>query len=311
MPTNTHRNDRTQDRTALVFGATGKQADAVAAALTANGWCVRALVRNPDSDQAKRLASAGVELHTGDFSDIESVRAAMIGVHSVFSMQPNSGSPGSGISDADEVRFGKSVADIAVESGVQHFVYSSASIISRGATGLCNLDTKIEIENHVRSLEIASTIIRPGTFMDLFTLAGMGLDQGVFSFFVHPAQAFEVISVQDIGKIAAFIFDNMDRYAGRTIEIAGDQLTGLQLAEALTIAAGRPIAYQRFPEEVLAGNDFLARNAKLFDEGRAAANADIVALQSEFGPLLSVKQWLAGAGEASLIAALAVNYRPL
>lgn len=312
MPNKMHQSDETQTKgTVLVFGATGKQGGAVAAALRADGWSVRAFVRSTTSEKAKRLASAGVDVFAGEFSDIASIQKAMAGVDGVFSMQPNSGSAGSGITDAEEVRFGKSVADIAAQSGVRHLVYSSASIISRGKTGLANLDTKIEIEDHIRSLDLTSTILRPGTFMDLFTFPGMGLEQGQFSFFVHPEQDFQAIAVDDIGKIAAKVFSNSELYAGRTIEIAGDELTGLELAEALSAAANRPIVYHRFSDALLASNNFLARNAKLFEEGRASRTADITALKREFGELWNVANWLAGPGKAALKAALAVESQPV
>jgi len=288
----------------LVLGATGKQGGATATALKAGGWSVRALVRNPDSDAAKALASGGIQVFPGDLSDVASMRTAMAGVHGVFSVQPNSGSAGSGVTNADEVRFGKAVADIAVESGVRHLVYTSAGIISKGRTGMENLDCKIEIEDHIRTLDIASTIVRPGTFMDLFVLPGMGLDHGTFSFFLRPDQCAQVIAVEDIGKIVAAIFGDIDRFAGRTIEIAGDEVSGLDLQEALSEAAGRPIVYHRFPDALLERDPFLGGNAKLFDEGRAAGNADIAGLKREFGDLLSLRDWLAGPGKASLQAAL-------
>lgn len=299
------------DRTVLVLGGTGKQGGAVAAALRARNWSVRALIRDLDSDAAKALASGGVKLFRGDFSDVSSIRTAMAGVHGVFSMQPNSGSPASGVTDADEMRFGMSVADIAVESGVRHLVYTSAGIISKGRTGLQNLDSKIEIEDHIRSLDIVSTIVRPGTFMDLFVLPGMGLDQGTFSFFLRPEQSAQVIAVEDIGTIVAAIFGDPDRFGGRTIEIAGDEVTGLGLEDALGQAAGRPIAYQRFPDALLESSPFLARNAKLFDEGRATGNADIAALEREFGVLLKLKEWLAGFGKPLLQNALKADTHPL
>lgn len=312
MPIEPHQQNLTQNgRTVLVLGATGKQGGAVAAALNAGGWSVRALVRNPYSDAAKALASGGMEVFRGDLSDSAALRAAMMGVHGVFSMQPNSGSAGSGVTNADEVRFGKTVADIAVETGVRHLVYTSAGIISKGRTGLENLDCKIEIEDHIRSLDVKSTIIRPATFMDLFVLPGMGLDHGNFSFFLYPDQSVQVIAVEDIGKIVATIFEDIDRFADRTIDIAGDELTGLDLQEVLSEAAGRPIIYNRFSDALLESNAFLGSNAKLFDEGRAAGNADIAAVRREFGDVSSLREWLAGAGKPLLQAALAADAQPV
>lgn len=312
MRSDTYKDDQTQNKgTVLVFGATGKQGGAVAAALRANGWAVRALVRNTAREEVKRLASAGIDIFAGAFADMASVEKAMAGVDGVFSVQPNSGSAGSGITDCEEVRIGKSVADIAMQSGVRHLVYSSAGIISRGKTGLPNLDTKIEIEEHIRSLDVPSTIIRPATFIDLFTLPGFGLDQGTFSFFVHPDQPFQAIAVEDIGKIAAQVMEHPSVYAGRTIEIAGDELTGFELADALSHPAERKITYHRFADAVLNGNEFLRRNAKLFEEGRATGNANIAALEKEFGALWRVPDWLAGPGKSALQAALASGERPL
>ena len=98
---------------------------------------------------------------------------------------------------------------------------------------------------------------------------------GTFSFFLRPNQSAQVIAVQDIGKIVATIFGDTDRFAGRTIGISGDEVTGHDLQEALSEAAGRPIAYHRFPDALLESNPFLGRIAKLFDDGRAAGSTDI------------------------------------
>lgn len=286
--------------TVLVFGATGKQGGAVVNALTTAGWNVRAFVRDPASQAAKTLASRGMELVHGDFSDVASMRAAMDQAYGVFSIQPNSGSPGSGITDADEVRYGKMIADLAVETGIRHLVYSSAGIIGQGRTGLGNLDCKIEIEDHVRSLDIVATIVRPATFMELLALPDMWSDDGILSFFMSPERPAQFIAVDDIGRIVGGVFNDPDRNAGRTIEMAGDEVTGLDLQEALSDAVGHPAKYRRFPEEVLEGSPFLARNVGLFDEGRSAGNADIAALNAEFGPLLTVREWLDGTGKALL-----------
>lgn len=289
----------------LIFGATGQQGGSVAAAMRQLGRSVRALVRNPDSPSARDLAARGVDLFRGSFSDPASMQAAMVGIHSVFSVQPNSGSPNSGITDEDEVRFGKSVVDLAVEAGVQHLVYSSASILGRGPTGLQNLDCKLEVEDHLRSSDVPSTIIRPSTFMELLTLPKMGLDEGTLWFFMRPEQPVEFIASKDIGNITATILNNTERYTGRTIPIAADELTGFQIEEVMSKVAKQPITYRRFPDALLEENLFLRQNVALFDEGRGAGNADIVALTDEFGPLLTFEDWLNGTGHARLRSALA------
>lgn len=305
-PSSTARS-HSRERTALVFGATGQQGGAVAAALLADGWSVRALVRDPASKAARRLAFRGVALHQGDYSDHDAIRAAITGVHGVYSMQPSSGSGGSGITDDQEIAAGKAIADLAVESGVRHFVYASAATAGKGRTGMGHLDSKIAIEDHVRGLDIAATIVRPATFMELLMLPGMGLDQGRYTFFLRPDQSAQFIAVQDIGRIVAGLLNDVDRFGGHTIEISGDELTGRELGAALTEAADRPIAYQRFPDSLLESDPFLGGVAALFDSGLVTGSADLEGLRKDFGELLSFRAWLATTGKPLLEAALAAD----
>ncbi|MFC8566783.1 NmrA/HSCARG family protein [Streptomyces sp. NPDC057245] len=285
--------------TVVVLGATGQQGGAVAAALRADGRTVRAVVRDPSGSRARALAATGVETVRGDLGDPGSLRAAFSGAHGVFSVQPNSGQPDAGVGDEDEVRFGTTVADAAVRSGVAHLVYSSA-LTAGAVTGVAHLDTKHRIEAHVRSLDIAGTVIRPATFMEILLSPGTGLGRGQLSFLTRPERAMQFIAVRDIGRIAAAVFGSPDRYAGRTMEIAGDALTGEALAEHLTRAAGRPIGYRRLP----GWDGVLGRLAALVDDGRLAGNADLGALRAEFPFLLSFDQWLKGPGAGPLVQAL-------
>ncbi len=73
----------------LVAGGTGQQGGATIRALRQSGcdWAIRALVRDPASVRARGLSAEGVEVVRGDLNDDASVRAAMAGVHGVFSVQ--------------------------------------------------------------------------------------------------------------------------------------------------------------------------------------------------------------------------------
>lgn len=294
-----------QDKTILVFGATGQQGGAVAEALRSQGWQVKALVRDPAGEKALALAAQGMWPVRGDLADLPSLRAAMAGVYGVFSVQPSSGQGAAyGVTDADEVRYGRAVADMALESGVQHLVYSSANAAGPTRSGMGHFDSKAEIEEYLRGLSLRSTIIRPSAFMEILALPGMGLDQGTFAFFMRPDQAMQFIAAQDIGKIVASIFGDPAKFAGQTLEIAGDAVTGAELAEKFSRAAGRPVVYQRFPDSLLHDNAFLGGLAALVDEGRLAGNADLNALRADFPGLLTLDDWLAGAGKTALLAAI-------
>ncbi|TXC72232.1 NmrA/HSCARG family protein [Sphingomonas ginsenosidivorax] len=284
-------------RPILVFGATGQQGGSVAAALLKAGWPVRALVRDTASAKSAALREAGVELVRGSFADTDAIRGAMNGVHGVFSVQPSSGQgPILGLSDEDEERFGVSIADLAVETGVDHLVYTSANGVSDEPTGMAHFDTKGRIEAHIRTLPINATIVRPAGFMDMLVMPGFGLDQGRFDFFLQPDQSMELIAVEDIGPFVAAIFADPARFGGQTLTIASDVVTGRDLETAFTDAAGQPITYGRFSDAVLAASPFLAKLTAMADEGLFSNKADLHALRAINPEMQTFRAWLDGTG---------------
>ena len=288
------------DPTFLIFGATGQQGGAAARALRADGKRVRALVRSPEGARAQALANLGVELVEGDLSNPASVRRAMTDVWGVFSVQPNSGQdPSSGLTDADELRFAATIEDLAVELGIGHLVYSSTILVSRGPTGVANLDVKHTIEARLRTLPVRTTILRPGTFMELLLQPALAPRDDVFTFFVEPEERAQLIAVDDIGRIVAGVFDRPEQFGGRSLDIAGDNPTGQSIGLMLSRAFGRPIRYQRFPDDVLAQAPALALTVAAFEPARAEV-ADVDALNQTFGPLLTFEAWLAGPGRTLL-----------
>lgn len=274
----------------LVFGATGRQGGAAARALLRANWPVRALVRDIAAPKAIALGDAGVELVRGSFEDIEALRIAMKGVYGVFSVLPGN------LAQEEEVRAGTAVADLAVESGVTHFVYSSGASAGETLTGVARFDAKPRIEAHIRGLPIAATIVRPMIFMEMLVRPGFGLDEGRYTFFLRPDQAMQLIAVDDIGKFVAAVFADRTRFAGETLKIAGDSVTGNELEAIFTQAAGRPIAYARFSEKVLAANPDLGHMAASLDAGPLADHVDLNVMRGINPEILSFRCWLAGNG---------------
>lgn len=295
------------DRSILVLGATGQQGGAVARALRAAGWSVRALVRDADTAGARVLADLGCTLAVGDQADRASIERAVAGAYGVFSVQPSSGQSGSDVTDEDEIAFAAITADAAYDAGVRHFVQSSVIAAGRGPTGVPHFDSKAVIEERLWEMDLPVTIVRPATFMELLMLPGMGLEQGVMTFLMRPDQNVQFIAVPDIGRVVAAVFSDPDRFVGQAIPIAGDAVTGDQLAAALSRAAGRPIEYRRFPEPVLAENAVMRGAAALFDDGRLAGNADIPALRKLVPGLYDIDTWLKGPGGPLLEEALTAD----
>lgn len=282
----------------LVFGATGRQGGSVAKALLKAGWPVRAIVPDSSKVTSLQLRNAGVELVQGSFEETDAIRSAMKGAYGVFSVLP------ANLAAEDEVRYGISVADIAAEIGVNHFVYSSGASVGNELTGVPRFDAKPRIEAHIRQLDMTTTIIRPMIFMEMLVRPGFGLDEGRLVSLIQLDHSIHLTAVEDIGKFVAAVFADKPSFGGRILKIASDRLTGRELEVALSEAAGRPITYERFPDDVLAANADLAHMAKSLEDGPLAEQVDLKLMQEINPDLLTFASWLAGDGRRALNAAL-------
>lgn len=279
----------------LVIGATGQQGGAAARGLLARGWTVRALVRDPGKPAAQALAGAGALLVTGDLDDPGSLAAAMAGAYGVFlALTMMSGPRITPAGVAAEQRRGKLVAGIAAEAGIGHLVYSSI----RGAdarSGIAHVDSKGRIEEHIRELGLPATILRPVSFMDNFASYNRpALADGelVVSLALRPETRLQLIATRDIGVFAAIAFGEPGRFTGRCLEIAGDDLTGPQIAQAFALASGLPARFQQVPSAQLrAVDEELAKMFTWMDE-RAGSAPDLAALRALHPGLLTLPGWL-------------------
>ena len=290
-----------QRRPILVLGATGRQGGSVAKTLLKARWNVRALVRDPTQPASAALRQQGVELARGSFDDAEAIAAAMRDAHGVFSVLP------SNLSAEDEVRYGTSIADVAAESRIDHFIYSSGASVGNTLTGVARFDAKPRIEAHIRKLPLTATIVRPVIFMEMLLRPGFGLEQGRLMSLIRPDHSMQLIAVDDIGKIVAALFGDKPRFAGITIKIACDRVTGHELETAFSDVAGHPITYARLPDAVLAANADLAHMAASLENGPLAELADLNLMRELNPELLSFRSWLASLDRKALDAAFGRN----
>ena len=142
-----------------VVGATGQQGGAVARALLSAGVTVRALVRDTTKSAAQALAAAGAQLVIADFDDPKTLRAAFDGVSRVFAMTTMDSGRGTSGETAD----GIVIADAAQAASVEHLVYSSVGGAERH-TGIPHFESKRRVEEHIESLGIPATFVRPTFF---------------------------------------------------------------------------------------------------------------------------------------------------
>ena len=270
-----------------VTGATGQQGGAVARKLLVEGWQVRALTRDINKPAAQELKALGAELVAGDMDNRAELDAAFKGAYGVFSVQnywlPN-------VQYEGEIKQGKNVADAAKAADVQHLVYSSVGSAHRGM-GQKHFDSKWIIEQYIHTIDVPYTILRPVAFMDnnnwsrAYILSGTYTGRGL-----RPEKGLQTIAVEDIAVFVALAFADKNSYLGKTLELAGDELTENQTAEVFSKVIGRPVTLtepsgQSWAPEEEAKAAFNFFNGEGYD-------ADIAALRKIHPGLLNFEEYL-------------------
>lgn len=283
----------------LVTGATGQQGGAVARHLLKQpGFAVRALTRDSAKPAAKALAQAGAELFQGDLDNAAAIRRALEGTWGVYSVQTfmETGNEG-------EIRQGKAVTDAAKAAGVQHLVYSSV-VSADQETGLAHFESKGQIERHIRQSGLPYTILRPAFFMqNWYNYMREPILSGTLPLPLSPQTRLQQISVEDIGAIAATAFQNPNRWSGRIVELAGEELTMQRVVETLAHVLGHNVKYIQVPWEQFQQNagEEMTKMYRWFQD--VGYHVDIASLRKQYPNLESLEQVLrhqdwAGAAKA-------------
>lgn len=276
--------------TILVTGATGNQGGASARHLLKDGWRVRALTRTPSSTAAQALRDLGAEVVQGDFDDRDSIDRALDGVWGVFSVQGwrEAGAEG-------EERRGITLAEVAADHDISHFVYSSVGGAERH-TGIPHFESKWHIEERIRELGLPATIWRPVSFMENYKRQRETILAGTYSGYgLPPDKTLQLIAVDDIGGFVALSFAEPERFIGTATEIAGDELTEDEIAETFARVIGRPVELLTQPPP--AGQRETEAMARWFYED--GYDADIPALRTMYPPLTTLETYLRANGWAN------------
>lgn len=234
-----------------VFAATGKQGSATAQALMEQGARVRALVRRPYSEQARDLAARGAEVVLADLDRPETLAPAMAGLDALWFMTTMNTPAG----PAGEPPMARALGDAAVEAGVGRLVFSSVDGAERDS-GIPHFDSKYEAEQYLGSLPIGLTVVRPVFFMEnLPYLAAVEDAETVLRMPLPDGIPLQMVAVRDVGRVAAAALLDPAAVPDGAVGIAGDELTGSEIASVLGAAAGMPGRYEALPLESLAGQD--------------------------------------------------------
>ncbi|MFE2434159.1 NmrA family NAD(P)-binding protein [Streptomyces sp. NPDC059409] len=275
--------------TIAVFGATGQQGGAVIDALLDHKTRVRALVRNPQSDRAQALAARGVELAAIRADDRASLAAALATVEGFYFMTPEANS----LEEVEaEIRIGTTLVDAAVEAGVPHVVFNSVFGADR-ESGVPHHDSKHSIEEYLRKSGLRASMVRATAFMENFaSVMAPSLEHGevVLRLPLPEDVPLKMISVRDIGRVAAALLLGTAQAPGGVVELVGDELTGPQIAAAFGARAGLPARYEALPLSVLP-NDLDRVMFREFAEA-AGSPADLSAVRAIEPATLDLAEWI-------------------
>jgi uncharacterized protein YbjT (DUF2867 family) len=277
-------------RTIAVAGATGAQGGAVVDALLGQGASVRALVRSAGSERARNLTNRGVELVQIDSKDPASLSNALQGVDAFFFMTTPYGDSQNPDTDG-EIQQGVDFTDAATAAQVPHVVFSSVGGAERNS-GVPHFESKRRIEERLLSCDLSATIVRPVFFIDnLWSMAPtVEGNELVLRLPVPDGIKLQMVATRDIGVVAATALLDPAAVPG-AIEIAGDELTGSEIAATLGVHVGLTARYEALPVEVLDGQDDLQKMFRWFAD-TPAYQADIAAVRQIDPDLWNLQAWL-------------------
>lgn len=218
----------------LVTGSTGTIGTQVLSFLDGHGAEVRALTRSPE----KAKFPAGVTAVKGDLSDIDSVRAALAGVDTVFLLAANA---------PDELTQAMLTLNAAREAGVKGIVYLSV-FKGEAYADVPHFASKMTVERMIAAYALPATILRPAYFIqnDMRQKDAL-LGGGVYGMPVG-AKGISMVDIRDIGEAAARELLRREQASAplprEIYELVGpDPLTGASLAALWSDVLGRAIAY--------------------------------------------------------------------
>jgi uncharacterized protein YbjT (DUF2867 family) len=242
-----------------VVGATGAQGGGLAQAILRDapgGFAVRALTRDVGSAKAQALAERGAQVVAADLDDEASLTKALAGAYGAYFVTNfwEHFSP-----DREQAQ-ARNLAAAAKHSGLRHVIWSTLEDTRKwvplsdarmptlmGKFKVPHFDAKGEANAYFTDAGVPTTFLLTSFYWDNLIHFGMGpkpTGDGKLAFTLPMAdRKLAGIAVEDIGKCAYGIFRKGAETIGRTIGIAGEHLTGAQMAAAMGRSLGREVTY--------------------------------------------------------------------
>jgi uncharacterized protein YbjT (DUF2867 family) len=249
-----------------VVGSTGAQGGGLARAIlndTKSAFKVRALTTNVNSDKAKELKRLGAEVVSANVDDQDSLERAFKGADSAYcvTFYWNHMSPDREISNA------VNLAKAAKAAGIKHAIWSTFEDTRNlvplddnrmptlmGRFKVPHFDAKAEANHYFTELGVPTTFLLTSFYYENFINWGMepkkGPDGKFAITFPLGDKKMPIIASEDIGKCAYGIFKRGTEFINKTLGIAGEHLSGFQMAETLTKVLGIEIHYNDVSPDV-------------------------------------------------------------
>jgi len=255
-----------------VAGATGAQGGGVVRAILRDAqgeFAARALTRNVNSEKARELARLGAEVVAANVDDAESLKKAFEGAYAAFCVTFY----WEHMSPEKETAQVRSLSQAAKDAGVKHAIWSTLEDTRRwvplsdnrmptlmGKYKVPHLDAKGEGDKFFTEFGAPTTFLLTSFYWDNFIHFGMGPKKGPDGRLAITLpmgdKKLPGIASEDIGKCAYGIFRKGVEYIGQTVGIAGEHLTGAQMAAALTRALGEEVRHNAVTPEEYRNYDF-------------------------------------------------------
>ena len=253
-----------------IVGGTGAQGSGLARAILADGdraFQPRVLTRNPSSEKARALEKAGAEVVRADVDEPATLAAAFEGAYGAFCVTFF----WEHFSAEKEKSHARLLASAAKSARVQHVIWSTLEDSRQwvpvesdtmptlqGEYKVPHFDAKGEADAYFA--DVPTTCLRTSFYWDNAIFFGTGPKPGPDGklALTMPMGTARLpgIAAEDIGKCAYGIFKGGAPYIGRTLGIAGEMLTGQEMAAAFTRALGREVVYNDVPPDVYRGFGF-------------------------------------------------------
>lgn len=255
-----------------VVGATGAQGGGLVHAILADKsaeFKARAITRNVNSDKAKALANQGVEVVQADLDNLDSLKKAFTGAYGVFGVT----NFWEHFSPEKEMAQAETIAKAAKAANVKHVIWSSLDDTRKfvplndnrmptlqNKYKVPHFDAKGESNKYFIELGLPVTILNTVFYWENFIYFGQGPKKGpdgkITLSLPMADKKLPSIAAGDIGKCALGVFKSGDKYIGKTIGIAGEHLTGKQLADAFGKALGKEVTYNAISPDMYRSFDF-------------------------------------------------------